>query len=122
MSHIKGWTSPRLCIRFALTGETLAIFDPRGQPFLSSVALAARIRRETARAEQERARAEQEAASAAQERARADHEAASAQQERERAESGARTRRPPGRAAARTGYRALSLSSKGRGIGRLGRS
>jgi Uma2 family endonuclease len=72
MSHIKGWTSPRLGIRFALSGEALEIFDPRGQPFLSSVELAERLRLEAARAEQERQRAEQEAARAEQERQRAE--------------------------------------------------
>ncbi|HYN79567.1 MAG TPA: Uma2 family endonuclease [Lamprocystis sp. (in: g-proteobacteria)] len=58
ISHLKGWTSPRLGIRFDLSGETLAIFDPQGQPFLTSVELAARLRRETERAEQEHERAE----------------------------------------------------------------
>ena len=57
MAHIKGWTSPRLGIRFASTGDGLAIFDPQGQPFLSSVERAERLRQEAARAEQERARA-----------------------------------------------------------------
>ena len=58
MAHIKGWTSRRLGILFALTGDSLAIFDPQGQPFLSSAELAERLRQEAARAEQERARAE----------------------------------------------------------------
>ena len=57
MSHMKGWTSPRLGIRFSLSGETLEIFDTEGQPFLTSVQLAGRMRQETARAEQETARA-----------------------------------------------------------------
>jgi hypothetical protein len=52
MSHLNGWISPRLGIRFALSGETLEIFDPQGQPFLTSVELAARLRQEHARAEQ----------------------------------------------------------------------
>jgi len=43
MSHLKGWTSPRLGIRFALGGNTLAIFDPQGQPFLTSVERAERL-------------------------------------------------------------------------------
>jgi len=51
MAHIKGWTSPRLGIRFASTGDSLAIFDPQGQPFLSSVELAGRLRQEAARAD-----------------------------------------------------------------------
>lgn len=62
VSHLKGWTSPRLGIRFALTPETLEIYDPQGRPFLSSVQLAQRMDQETARADQEAARAEQLAA------------------------------------------------------------
>jgi hypothetical protein len=58
MSHIKGWTSPRLGIRFALTGTTLAVFDPQGQPFLTSVELAARMCQEAERADREHQRAE----------------------------------------------------------------
>ena len=49
MAHIKGWTSPRLGIRFASTGEGLEIFHPQGQRFLSSVELAERLRQEAAR-------------------------------------------------------------------------
>jgi len=78
MSHLKGWTSPRLGIRFALGGATLEIFDPAGQPFLTSVELAERLQRADERAQCEAARAEHEAA-------RAEHAAAQAQQERERA-------------------------------------
>jgi len=78
MSHLKGWTSPRLGIRFAVGGATLEIFDPAGQPFLTSVALAERLQRADERAQCEAARAEHEAA-------RAEHAAAQAQQERERA-------------------------------------
>ena len=93
VSHIKGWTSPRLGIRFALSGATLEIFDPQGQPFLTSVELAARLRgtaelaaREAAQARQEHARAEQEAARAEQEQQRAEQERQRAEQERQRAE------------------------------------
>jgi Uma2 family endonuclease len=93
VSHIKGWTSPRLGIRFALSGATLEIFDPQGQPFLTSVELAARLRgtaelaaREAAQARQEHARAEQEAARAEQEQQRADQEQQRADQEQQRAE------------------------------------
>ena len=84
MSHLNGWISPRMGIRFALSGETLEIFDPQGQPFLTSVELAARLRDEAARAEQERARAEEERARAEQERARAEQEHARAEQLAER--------------------------------------
>ena len=100
MSHLKGWTSPRLGIRFALGGKTLAIFDPQGQPFLTSVERAERLRREQARAEEAHRRAELEAARAHEERTRADrvealaaaaitraeHEAAQAARQTARAE------------------------------------
>ena len=86
MSHLKGWVSPRLGIRFALSGETLEIFDPQGQPFLTSVELAARLRDEAGRAAQERARAEEERARAEEERACAAQERARAEQEHARAE------------------------------------
>jgi Uma2 family endonuclease len=59
MSPLRGWTSPRLGIRFALTGETLEIFDPQGQPFLSSVELAQRARQAASLAEQAIARADE---------------------------------------------------------------
>jgi hypothetical protein len=79
VSHLKGWVSPRLGIRFVLTPDTLEIYDPEGRPFLSSVELArlakaavARAEQETARAEQEAARAEREARRAAEERLRAE--------------------------------------------------
>jgi hypothetical protein len=93
MSHLRGWTSPRLGIRFALTGETLEIFDPQGQPFLSSVELARRARQAaslaeqaTARADEADARAEEASARAAQESIRAEQATARAEQERDRAE------------------------------------
>ena len=72
MSHVKGWRSPKLGIRFELTPETLKIYYPDGRPFLSPVELAQRMEQEAARAEQEAARAEQEAARAEQEAARAE--------------------------------------------------
>ena len=79
VSHLKGWTSPRLGIRFALSGETLEIFDPQGRPFLTTVELAARLRRETERAEQS-------AAQMRQEQERAEQAVAWAEREHERAE------------------------------------
>ena len=86
MAHIKGWTSPRLGIRFASTPETLVIYGPQGQPFLSSVELAQRLQQEATRAEQERARAESEAIRAEQATAWAEAERARAEREHERAE------------------------------------
>ena len=86
MSHVKGWRSPKLGIRFEVTPETLKIYYPDGRPFLSSVELAQRMEQEAARAEQEAARAEQEHQRAEQEAARAKQEAARAEQEHQRAE------------------------------------
>ncbi len=86
MSHLRGWTSPRLGIRFALTGETLEIFDPQGQPFLSSVELAQRARQAASLAEQATARADEADARAAEASARAAAAAAHAAQESIRAE------------------------------------
>jgi Uma2 family endonuclease len=56
---VNGWVSPRLGIRFELTDQTMVVYGPDGQPFLSSVELAALREQERDRAEQERARADQ---------------------------------------------------------------
>ena len=55
-----GWVSPRLGIRFDLSGPELQIFTPAGERFLTYVQLAEQRDAEWVRAEQERARAEQE--------------------------------------------------------------
>ncbi|NBC46713.1 MAG: Uma2 family endonuclease [Gammaproteobacteria bacterium] len=73
-SHIHGWTSPLLGVRFALTPETLLLYYPNGQPFLTSVELARRAEEAATRAEQESMRAEQAAMRAEQEAMRADAE------------------------------------------------
>jgi Uma2 family endonuclease len=117
MAHLKGWTSPRLGIRFALSGETLEIFDPQGQPFLTSVELAARMRGEAERAEHEAARAEHEAARAKQEAARAEHEATQAQQERKRAEQEAGRADREHRQAEQERERAARLAERLRALG-----
>jgi Uma2 family endonuclease len=79
MSHIKGFTSPRLGIRFELRGDGLTIFNPDGSPFRTPVELARHAEQQTVRAEQAVARAEQEAARAVHEAARAEQEAARAE-------------------------------------------
>jgi Uma2 family endonuclease len=84
-SHIHGWTSPLLGVRFAMTPETLLLFYPNGQPFLTSVELARRAAEAAERAEQETQRAEQETQRAEQETQRADQEAMRATQEAMRA-------------------------------------
>lgn len=86
-SHIHGWTSPRLGVRFTLTPATLLLFYPTGEPFLNSVELARRAKEAAARAEQATVQAAQEAARAAQEAVRAEQEAARAAQATARAEA-----------------------------------
>jgi len=76
---INSWVSPRLGIRFELTSDTLEIFRPDGQKFLTSVELD-RLR------EQERQRAEEERQRAEEERQRAEEERQRAEEERQRAE------------------------------------
>ncbi|HNG94296.1 MAG TPA: Uma2 family endonuclease, partial [Acidobacteriota bacterium] len=63
---MNGWTSPRLGIRFERTPETLHIFKPNGERFLTFAQLEAerlreRAEKERERAEKERERAEKEA-------------------------------------------------------------
>jgi hypothetical protein len=83
-SHVRGWTSPRLGVRFALMPETLQLFDPSGRPFLTSVELARRADAEHARADREARRAEQEAERARKADARAENERARAERLAER--------------------------------------
>ncbi|MCB1769873.1 MAG: Uma2 family endonuclease [Candidatus Competibacteraceae bacterium] len=86
ISHLKGWVSPRLQIRFVLTPDTLLIHAPDGRPFLNSVELARQVETAAALAEQEAQRANQEAQRANQEAQRANQEAQRAAEERARAE------------------------------------
>jgi Uma2 family endonuclease len=58
--EIQGWQSPRLGIRFELDDETLQIYYPNGDRFLTSVELSAQRDQERQRADQERQRADQE--------------------------------------------------------------
>jgi Uma2 family endonuclease len=92
VAHLKGWVSPRLGIRMALTPETLEIYTPDGRPFLNSVELArwaqsaeARALQEAQRAQSAEARALQEAQRAQSAEARALQEAQYAAEERSRA-------------------------------------
>jgi len=56
--EIQGWVSPRLGIRFDLTADTLAIYGPNGDRFLTSVALAQARDHAQQQAEAERQRAD----------------------------------------------------------------
>jgi hypothetical protein len=69
---MKDWVSPRLQIRFDLSGDELQIFRPDGERFLSYGEIARRAEQEHERAEQEHERAEQEHERAEQERQRAE--------------------------------------------------
>jgi Uma2 family endonuclease len=81
-----GWVSPRLGIRFEFIEETLKLFGPDGQPFVSYIDLARQWNLEQERAEKEHQRAEQERQQAEQERQQAEEEHQRAEQQRERAE------------------------------------
>ncbi len=60
IEEMDGWVSPRLGIRFQLTPETLEIYRPDGEKFLTSVELAQQRELERQRAETEHQRAESE--------------------------------------------------------------
>ena len=72
MSHLNAWISPRLGIRFALGGDGMTIYDPRGEPFLNAVERAARLREAQTRSEEADRRAAAAEARAAEERTRAE--------------------------------------------------
>ncbi len=77
VDEMNGWTSPRLGIRFELKEDTLEIYRPDGQKFLTSVELDQLREQESQRAEEERQRAEEE-------RQRADNAIAQLEQEQQR--------------------------------------
>lgn len=54
IEQMNGWVSPRLGVRFVLTPETLEIYRPDGQRFLTPVELDQVREKERQRAEQER--------------------------------------------------------------------
>lgn len=54
---IDNWTSPRLGIYFALSGEELQIYRPNGERFATYVKIAQRLEQERQRADQEEQRA-----------------------------------------------------------------
>jgi Uma2 family endonuclease len=79
IEEIKGWVSPRLQIRFELTENTLQIYRPDGQRFLTFLELEQRAVEAQHQAEQAQQQAEQE-------RLRAEQAQQQAEQERLRAE------------------------------------
>lgn len=58
IEEMSGWVSPRLQIRFEITPETLQIYRPDGEPFLSFVELAQLREQERQRADAEQQRAD----------------------------------------------------------------
>lgn len=59
IDQMDGWVSPRLKVRFDLTGPELQIFKESGDRFLTYSEMEERAKREQQRAERERQRAEQ---------------------------------------------------------------
>jgi len=84
IAEINGWVSSRLGIRFELTENTLEIYRPDGERFLTSVELDRRAEVERQRAELERQEKELAQAQAEQERQRAEGAIAQLQQEQQR--------------------------------------
>lgn len=74
IENMSGWISPRLQIRFEITADTMEIYRPDGERFLSFTELGQLRDQERQRADQERQRADQEQQRADQERQRADQE------------------------------------------------
>lgn len=70
IEEVNGWVSPHLGIRFQLTSDTLEIFSPTGQKFLTPVEIDALREQERQRAEQERQAKEAALAELQQERDR----------------------------------------------------
>jgi Uma2 family endonuclease len=60
IEQVSDWISPRLGIRFALNEDTLRVYYPDGQPFLTTVELRQQADQEKLRANQEKLRANQE--------------------------------------------------------------
>lgn len=59
IEQMNGWVSPRLGIRFELSGDELQIYRPDGSKFYSYVEICQLLEQEKLRVEQERQRAEQ---------------------------------------------------------------
>ena len=74
IENMSGWISPRLQIRFEITADTMEIYRPDGERFLSFTELGQLRDQERQRADQERQRADQEQQRADQEQQRADQE------------------------------------------------
>ncbi len=80
IEELGGWVSPRLSVRFELTGDTLELYRPDGQRFFTYLELEQQRQQERQHAEQERQRAEQE-------RQRAEQAETLLEQERQRSQA-----------------------------------
>lgn len=58
IGEIANWVSPRLSIRFDMSGEELQIYRPDGSKFFSYAEVNEQLEQEKQRAEQEKQRAE----------------------------------------------------------------
>ena len=83
---IADWVSPRLGIRFVLSDDALAIYDPTGQKFLSPSELVVERNQATQRAEQATQRAEQATQQAEQATQQAEQATQQAEQATQQAE------------------------------------
>ncbi|WP_435184746.1 Uma2 family endonuclease [Cylindrospermopsis raciborskii G7] len=86
IKDVSVWTSPRLNIRFDMTGDELVIYYPDGGRFLSPVELSNYAEQENQRAEREKLLKEQETQRAERETQRAEREKLLKEQETQRAE------------------------------------
>ncbi len=86
LDPIADWVSPRMGIRFDLSGEELQFIGPDGRRFISYAELDQMLEEEQQRVEEERQRAEEERQRAEEERQRAEEEHQRAEEERQRAE------------------------------------
>jgi Uma2 family endonuclease len=87
IGEIANWVSPRLSIRFDMSGEELQIYRPDGSKFFSYAEVNAQLEQEKQRAEQEKQRAEQEKQRAEQEKQRAEQAQQELEAERERSQN-----------------------------------
>uniref|UniRef100_A0A0C1RD71 Putative restriction endonuclease domain-containing protein n=1 Tax=Tolypothrix bouteillei VB521301 TaxID=1479485 RepID=A0A0C1RD71_9CYAN len=83
---VHNWVSPRLKIRFDLSGNELSIYRPNGEPFTGYLEISRRLEEVLQRAQQAEQRAEEERQRAEEERQRAEEERQRAEEERQRAE------------------------------------
>ncbi|WP_211942422.1 Uma2 family endonuclease [Cylindrospermopsis raciborskii] len=82
IKDVSVWTSPRMNVRFDITGDELVIYYPDGGRFLSPVELSNYAEQENQRAERETQRAEREKLLKEQETQRAEQERLLKEQER----------------------------------------